>query len=179
MTSKEMPVATSKKRILVVDDYDAIRGGLTKLINTEPDLVVCGEAGDERSALAAVEELQPDVAVVDWSLKDKNASKLIATLSRQQPPVAVLVLSIHEEEYYADAAIRAGARGYVMKQEATETVIEAIRCVAAGQRWLSAKAVLMVSPASYGARLGNNGTRSTSNEPDSESKTDEGIGRGP
>ena len=169
----------SKKSVFLVDDHPLVREWLTNLINQQPDLTVCGEAESAPQAIQGILSVRPNVAIVDIALKDSSGIELIKDLRRTCPSVAVLVLSIHEEEYYADAAIRAGARGYVMKQEATETVIEAIRCVAAGQRWLSAKAVLMVSPASYGARLGNNGTRSTSNEPDSESKTDEGIGRGP
>lgn len=133
MASRETGGATVKKRIFLVDDHEVVRTALTTLINTEPDLVVCGEAEDENHALAAVQKLQPDIAIVDWSLRDRDASQLIATLSRQHPQVPVLVLSIHEKQYYAERAIAAGARGYVMKHEATEKLIEAIHRVAAGQ----------------------------------------------
>lgn len=138
----------SKTRVLVVDDHAVVRSSLIRLINEESDLVVCGEAEDERQALAAAEKLQADVAVVDWSLRDKDASELIATLSEHHPQMPVLVLSVHEEQYYAGPAIRAGARGYVMKQEATEKIIAAIRCVATGQTWLSNQAASAVSTTS-------------------------------
>lgn len=133
MDLKETSGSAPKKRVLLVDDHAVVRMGLTQLINEEPDLVVCGEAEDERSALAVVKELHPDIAVVDWSLRDKDASSLIATLSQQYPRMPVLVLSVHEKQYYAEQAIRAGARGYVMKHEATEKLIEAVRRLAAGQ----------------------------------------------
>ncbi len=133
MDLKETSGSVPKKRVLLVDDHAVVRMGLTQLINEEPDLVVCGEAEDERSALAVVKELHPDIAVVDWSLRDKDASSLIATLSQQYPRMPVLVLSVHEKQYYAEQAIRAGARGYVMKHEATDKLIEVVRRLAAGQ----------------------------------------------
>ncbi|MFA5193177.1 MAG: response regulator transcription factor [Verrucomicrobiia bacterium] len=133
MDSQETCAKAPKKRVLLVDDHAVVRMGLTRLINEEPDLVVCGEAEDEGRARAVVKELRPDVAVVDWSLRDKDASSLITTLSQQYPQMPVLVLSVHEKQYYAEQAIRAGARGYVMKHEATEKLIEAIRRLAAGQ----------------------------------------------
>ena len=120
-------------RVFLLDDHEIVRAALTTLINGEPDLIVCGEAEDEPHALAAIQELQPDIAVVDWSLRDQDASHLIATLRRRQPQLPVLVLSIHEREYYAERALNAGARGYIMKHEATHKLIEAIHCVAAGQ----------------------------------------------
>lgn len=133
MASRETEGATIKKRVFLVDDHEFVRRGLTALINAEHDLVVCGEAEGEDDALTAIQELQPDIAVVDWSLRDRDASQLIATLSRQRPQVPVLVLSVHEKQYYAERAVAAGARGYVMKHEATHKLIEAIHRVAAGQ----------------------------------------------
>lgn len=136
---------TAKKRVLLVDDFAPIRTGLTCLINMEPDLAVCGEAENENLALIAAQEQQPDIAVVDWCLGNGTAAELVSTLSHQRPPVPVLVLSIYEEELYAERAFRAGARAYVMKHEATNKLIETIRCVANGQPLRGEKAT---SPAS-------------------------------
>ncbi|MBI5685921.1 MAG: response regulator transcription factor [Verrucomicrobia bacterium] len=133
MASKGTIAAASKKRVFLVDDNEIVRAALTTLINAESDFVVCGEAEDENCALAAVKELQPDVAIVDWSLKEGDASKLITALSRRRPQVPVLVLSVHEKEYYAERATSAGACGYIMKHEAADKLIEAVRRVAAGQ----------------------------------------------
>jgi DNA-binding NarL/FixJ family response regulator len=131
--SKETGVLQPKKRVFLVDDHEAVRAGLITLINAECDLVVCGEAEDDTCALAAIKELQPDVAIVDWSLKGRDASTLIRTLCRQQPQTPVLVLSVHEREYYAERATNAGARGYIMKHEATDKLIKAIRCMTTGR----------------------------------------------
>jgi DNA-binding NarL/FixJ family response regulator/glycosyltransferase involved in cell wall biosynthesis len=126
--------------VLVVDDHPIVRLGLANFINQEPDLTVCGEAEDESSTLAAARRLHPDIAVVDWSLKDRDASEMIAILRQYYPEMPILVLSIHEELFYAERAFLAGANGYIMKQEASEKVIGAIRCVASGQPYLSPRA---------------------------------------
>ncbi len=137
--SQQEPVTEKnrRKRVLVVDDHPIVRLGLATFINQEEDMVVCGEADDESSALAAVRQLDPDVAVVDWSLKDRDASGMIALIRQQYPEKPILVLSIHEELFYAERALRAGAHGYIMKQEAADKVIDAIRRVASGQSYLS------------------------------------------
>lgn len=116
-----------------MDDHAVVRMGVTAMINAEPDLVVCGEAEDERQALAAIKELHPDVAVVDWTLRAKDASELIATLGRQHPQLPVLVLSVHEEQLYGEEAIRAGARAYIMKHEGTDKLVGAIRQATSGR----------------------------------------------
>jgi DNA-binding NarL/FixJ family response regulator len=143
--TKQPDAVSPPKKVLVVDDHAVVRKGLAMLINQENDLVVCGEAEDEQSALAAVLQLQPDVAVVDWSLKDKDAADMIVTFRQQRPQMPVLVLSIHEELLYAERALRAGARGYVMKQEAAGRIVDAIRRVAAGKTYLSASAASAIS----------------------------------
>jgi len=150
MNSEEQADAPSpRKRVLVVDDHAVVRLGLGRLINQEPDLVVCGEAEDARDALADARQLEPDVAVVDWSLKNGDAFDLITSLSCEHPRMPVLVLSIHEEMFYAERALRAGARGYVMKQEAAGKIVEAIRRVAAGQTYLSERAASVVSKGAF------------------------------
>lgn len=126
--------------MLLVDDHAVVRTGLTALIQHERDLIVCGEADTERHALEAVRRHRPDVAVVDWSLGSHDASRLVETMRTDHPELPVLVLSIHDETLYAERAIRAGASGYVMKQEATDKIVDAIRSVSAGRTFLSDRA---------------------------------------
>ena len=127
----------SKHRIFLVDDHPLVREWLTNLINQQPDLAVCGEAEDAPHALEAIAKLKPDVAIVDLSLKYVSGLDLIKDLKLQQPEVLVLVLSMHDEALYAERAIRAGARGYIMKRETAKKVISAIRQVVAGELCVS------------------------------------------
>ena len=120
-------------RVFLVDDHPLVRESLASLIARQPDLSVCGEADRPASALAAIASLKPDVAVVDLSLGDGSGLELIRDLKRMHPEVAVLVLSMHDESLYAERALRAGARGYIMKREATRNVILAIRRVREGK----------------------------------------------
>jgi DNA-binding NarL/FixJ family response regulator len=132
------PVSTVvKRRVLLVDDHPIVRERLGELISQESDLMVCGEAVDGHGALAQVEETHPDVAIVDISLKDTYGIELIKDLKIRYPRLPVLVLSMHEESLYAERALRAGARGYLNKQEATSKVISALRQVLAGQVFVS------------------------------------------
>ncbi len=127
----------SKTRILIVDDHSIVRRGLIQLINQESDLVVCAEAENAEQALEAVTEQQVDLAVVDISLTGTNGIKLTEKIKEQRPHLPVLILTMHDEARYADSAFQAGARGYVTKQEAAETVITAIRLVLSGQQYRS------------------------------------------
>jgi DNA-binding NarL/FixJ family response regulator len=126
-----------KAKILIVDDHPVVREGLIRRINRQPDLVVCGEAGAAAEALKAIAGCRPDLVIVDLTLQDKGGLELIKDLQTRYPKLRVLVLSMHDEKLYAERALRAGAMGYVMKQEATEHVIEAIRRVLGGQVYLS------------------------------------------
>ena len=136
MTEKR---AKSKKRILLVDDHPLLRQGIAQLINEESDLMVCGEAEDAASALTAAENSSPDLAVVDISLKNQNGLELIKDFKARFPDLLMLVLSMHDEAIYAERALRAGARGYIMKREASEKVLEAIRHVLEGGVYVSNK----------------------------------------
>lgn len=107
------------------------------MINQEPDLYVCGEAEDSHQALKAVELLHPDLAIVDITLKDTYGIELIKQLKDRHPKLPVLVLSMHDESLYGERALRAGAKGYLTKQEATKKVIPAIRKVLAGEIYVS------------------------------------------
>lgn len=128
---------TSARRVLVVDDHPIVRTGLTQLLEHEHDLCVCGEAGSTPSALEGVERLRPDMLLVDIFLEGSNGIDLIKSLNQRHPGLPVLVLSMHDEELYAERALRAGARGYVMKQESPETVLQAIRRVLSGEVYVS------------------------------------------
>jgi DNA-binding NarL/FixJ family response regulator len=127
----------SKKTIFLVDDHPLVREWLTNLINQQPDLSVCGEAETGPQARQSILARKPDVAIVDISLKDSSGIELIKDLKQTVPGVAVLVLSMHEEPHYAERAMRAGARGYIVKRETTRKVILAIRQVLAGEIYLT------------------------------------------
>jgi DNA-binding NarL/FixJ family response regulator len=119
-------------RVAIVDDHEVVRKGLAYLINQEPDLEICGEAVDAPSALKLILTQRPTVAVVDISLEHGDGVELVKEIGRRTPGVAVLVLSMHEEWLYADRVARAGARGFVGKQEASGHIVQAIRSLAAG-----------------------------------------------
>src|SRR5262249_28270791 len=121
----------------LVDDHPLVRESLTNLIDQQPDLRVCGEAGSASTALAGIGAARPDVAIVDVSLDGRSGLELIRDLRRQHPELAILVLSMHDEKVFAERALRAGARGYIMKREATKKVILAIRRVQQGGVWVS------------------------------------------
>jgi len=127
----------NKTRILIVDDHPIVRQGLAELVNHEDDLEVCGQAEDSHEALRAILELDPNMAVVDISLKETSGLELIKDIHSQHPDLPVLALSMHDETLYAERALRAGAKGYIMKQEATENVIAAIRKILGGEIYVS------------------------------------------
>ncbi|MCX5670203.1 MAG: response regulator transcription factor [Planctomycetota bacterium] len=129
--------AEAKAKVLVVDDHPVVRQGMAQLISHEPDLTVCGEAGSVPEALQAIAACHPDVAVVDLSLKGASGLELLKDIKVRYPRLPVLVLSMADENVFAERALRAGARGYMMKEEAAEKVLEAIRCVMAGRIYLS------------------------------------------
>lgn len=128
-----------KTRVLLVDDHAILRQGLVRLINHEADMTVCGEAEDAAKAFSAVETLKPDIVVVDISLKGSNGIELIKNLKARHADLPMLVLSMHDECLYAERALRAGSLGYIMKEEAIEQVLVAIRRVLAGEIFLSEK----------------------------------------
>jgi DNA-binding NarL/FixJ family response regulator len=129
--------ALQSKRVFLVDDHPLVREWLTNLINQQAGLKVCGEAESGPEAREKIVALKPDVAIVDIALRDSSGIELIKDLRETCPGVAVLVLSMHEESHYAERALRAGARGYIMKRETTRKVITAINHVLAGKLWVS------------------------------------------
>jgi DNA-binding NarL/FixJ family response regulator len=134
-SSQNQPV--TKKRILVVDDHPIVRQGLALLLNREPDLLVCGEAEEANGALHVLASARPDVLIVDISLNGPDGLDLLKTIRTTHPTLPVLVLSMHDESIYAERALRAGANGYIMKQEATEKVLVAVRRILSGGIYVS------------------------------------------
>jgi DNA-binding NarL/FixJ family response regulator len=136
-SSKDRFSAKSPARVLIVDDHPIVRQGLARLINDESDLSVCAEADTMKGALEQIGATHPDIAVVDLSLGRESGLELIKDIRVRHPKLPVLVLSMHDETLYADRVIRAGAMGYIMKDEASDRVANAIRQVLAGQVFLS------------------------------------------
>jgi DNA-binding NarL/FixJ family response regulator len=139
MPKTETPPTVEKRRVLIVDDHPVFRHGITAMINAEPDLSVCGEAGSAPAALEAMRRLQPDVALVDISLPGTNGIELLKSMRAEFPKMPMLVVSMHDESLYALRALRAGALGYVMKAEALDLILTAIRKVLQGEPFLSPK----------------------------------------
>ncbi len=127
----------AKHRIFLVDDHPLVREWLTTLINQKDDLAVCGEAETAPVALEAIGKLKPDAAVIDLTLASGSGIELIKDIKRLCPKVAIVVLTMHDESLYAERALRAGARGYVMKRETTKKIIAAIRSVIQGKLYVS------------------------------------------
>jgi DNA-binding NarL/FixJ family response regulator len=127
----------SRKRILLVDDHAVVRYGMAQLINRENDLVVCGEEEDAAHALSAIGKLKPDLVVADISLKDSSGLELMRNIKALYARLPVLVVSAHDESVYAELAFRAGGLGYLMKAEALDKIITAIRRVLSGNIYVS------------------------------------------
>ncbi len=125
------------KRLLLVDDHPIMRHGLAQLIRAEPGLEVCGEAGSAREGLELAGRLQPDLVVIDLTLPDKNGLELLKDIQAQHPGTLCLVLSMHDETMYGERALRAGARGYIMKEAAADHLINAARKVLSGGIYVS------------------------------------------
>ena len=128
---------TTQSRILLVDDHPLVRTGLRSLIEEEPDLTVCAEAGSLRDASAAARDASPELAIIDISLEDGSGIELIKRLKAQAPELKMLVASVHDEALFAERAINAGAQGYVNKHQNIEQILAAIRTVLAGRVYLS------------------------------------------
>jgi DNA-binding NarL/FixJ family response regulator len=135
-----MPKKTAAKhRILIVDDHPMMRQGLVQLIENEPDLASWGEADTAAQALALMSARKPDLVLVDISLPDKNGLELIKDIQALHPGLPVLVFSMHDEALYAERVLRAGGRGYIMKQEGGKKLMDAVRHVLRGQIYVSEK----------------------------------------
>lgn len=128
-----------KKNVFIVDDHAILREGLSRLINSEEDLTVCGEADNASDAMHAVANSKPDIILVDITLGDGSGIRLIENLAYARPDLPALVLSMHDESAYAERCLKAGARGYIMKQEPSKELLSAIRKVLGGEIYVSDK----------------------------------------
>lgn len=138
------PSAPGKKNVLVVDDHPLTREGLSALINREPDLQVCGEAGSAREVMAALDRQIPDLVLLDLNLPDKEGLELLKDMQALHPRLPVLALSMFDEDIYATRVLRAGGRGFVSKREGGAKVLGAIRKVLDGQPAVSEQMVAQV-----------------------------------
>ncbi len=137
IVGSNVTTTVSKRTVFLVDDHPMVREGLALLIDREPDLTVCGNASDAGAALRCIEELKPDMAIVDISLNGPDGLDLLKNILARDANLPVLMLSMLDELLYAERALRAGARGFIMKQEATERLLTAIRRILAGEIYLS------------------------------------------
>jgi DNA-binding NarL/FixJ family response regulator len=150
MPAKKEIQSPEQKRILLVDDHPMVRERLAEIIQREPDLIVCGEAEDRFSALELIPSKRPHLAIVDLTLKQSHGIVLLDDIRNQYPDIVTLVVSMHDEALYAERAIRAGARGYITKQEATRKIMLAIRTVLASEIYLSEKMAAQIATATAG-----------------------------
>jgi len=144
-TNSNTDKTNSRRRVFIVDDHPLVREGLANLINQQADLMVCGQAEDAAQALAGIGASRAELALIDISLKTASGLELVKDLKLHFPNVALIVLSMHDEMLYAERAIRAGARGYVMKRETTKEVLIAIRRVLEGDVYVSERVVNLMA----------------------------------
>jgi DNA-binding NarL/FixJ family response regulator len=133
----QLRAPSKKHRVLLVDDHPLVRRGLADVIEREPDLETCGEAGDVQEALREVERTKPDIVVIDLTLKTGHGLELLERLRTRDPEIKTLVSSMHDERLFAPRVLRAGGMGYITKQEPPETLVRAIRQVLGGEVYLS------------------------------------------
>jgi DNA-binding NarL/FixJ family response regulator len=163
MPKKNPPNDTpAKKRVLIVDDHPIFRAGLTGLVNLEAGLTVCGEANDAAQAMQAVEKLHPDLVLLDMSLPGKGGLELLKDIRAIAPQTPVLIISMHDETLYAERVIKAGGRGYIMKQEGPEKIVQAVRKVLSGGISVSERIAAQILDAMSGGKSGKSGKSGTS-----------------
>ena len=126
-----------KSKVLIVDDHPIVRQGLIQLINQESDFLICGDAGDIPSAKEAIAKSNPDIVLIDIALGQASGIRLIEDIVHQYPEILVIALSMHDESVYGERCLKAGARGYIMKQEEPENVITALKKVIGGEVYIS------------------------------------------
>ncbi|MDX2081535.1 MAG: response regulator transcription factor [Terrimicrobiaceae bacterium] len=168
----------AKKKIFIVDDHPLVRERLTELIDREADLMVCGEAEDRSEAFAAILEKKPFLVLLDFTLKSSHGIDLIKDLRAAAPEIRLLVVSMHDELLYAERCLRAGAHGYITKQQASRHVMQAIRRVLDGDLYLSDEVSKQLVERSLGAPRGRRSDSIVSNLADRELQVFELIGQG-
>jgi len=150
--AKKLPKEKERKKIFIVDDHPVFREGLVGLVRREEDWTVCGEADTAAQALTAIEKLKPDLVLADIGLPGRSGLELIKDLRSAFPELAILVISMHDETLYAERVLRAGARGYIMKQEGPDKILQAVRQVLDGQIYLSGKMSVRILDTFAGGR---------------------------
>jgi DNA-binding NarL/FixJ family response regulator len=153
--AKALPKSNGQKRVFIVDDHPVFREGLVGLVKREEGLTICGEADNAAQALTAIERTKPELVLADIGLPGKSGLELIKDILAVRPDTAVLVISMHDESLYAERVLRAGGRGYIMKQEGPDKIIQAIRHVLSGQISVSAKMSVRLLDALSGRRAKN------------------------
>jgi len=166
------------KNVFIVDDHPMVRERLAELINREEDLTVCGEAEDRPEALEKILKIKPYLVLLDFTLKSSQGIDLIKDLRAAAPDVRLLVVSMHDELIYAERCLRAGAHGYITKQEASRHVMQAIRQVLAGDLYVSAEVSKRMLERSLGVPPGRRTDSAISNLTDRELQVFELIGQG-
>jgi len=126
-----------KRKVLIVEDHPIVRYGIKRILNSEPDLAVCGDVESAEQAIESLKTVMPDIMVVDISLKHTDGLQLTRIIKARHPDLPILILSMHDERIYANKALRAGANGYVMKEESTEKLVSAIRNILQGDIYVS------------------------------------------
>jgi DNA-binding NarL/FixJ family response regulator len=137
LKKKQNKTDENKTQVLIVDDHPIIRDGLATIVNHERDMNVCGQADDAYQALKAVTELKPDIVVTDISLKNSDGIDLTKSIKIRYPRLPVIIFSVHDESLYAERALLAGAKAYLMKDAISENIIKAIRTVLSGEIYVS------------------------------------------
>jgi DNA-binding NarL/FixJ family response regulator len=137
LKKKQDKTNEKKTQVFIVDDHPVIRDGLFTIINHEQDMIVCGEAEDAHNALKAVTELKPDIVIADMSLKNSDGLELTKNIKARYPRLPVIIFSVHDEFIYAERALLAGAKGYLMKDSLSENIVKGIRTVLKGEIFVS------------------------------------------
>ncbi len=176
--AKAPPAAKAKRRVLIVDDHPIFRDGITQLLNFQPDLEVCGGVSSARQALAAVEQLKPDVLTVDISIQGSDGIELLKSIRAQYPNLPALMVSSHDENVYAERALRAGARGYIMKDVDSTKILDALRRILDGALYLSDAISGRLLNTFLNGRGGNAATSSVEQLSDREIEVFRALGNG-
>lgn len=135
--SRAEPPAPPRKRVLIVDDHPFMRDGLAQLINKQPDLVVCGEAGNPQEAFRVIGQTRPELVLTDMTMPGRSGLEFIKDINAADPNLPILVISMHDEVVFAERVLRAGARGYIMKEAGGENLLTAIRQILRGDVYVS------------------------------------------
>lgn len=147
-----MPVSSKPTQVLIVDDHELVRKGLRQVIEADSSILCCGEAGTEREARQFVEQLQPEIVIVDLTLEEGDGIEFVKWLRERYPAIHAIVVSAHEETLYAPRALKAGAKGYIQKKKPSGAVVEAVRAVRMGKTAFSAELLDQITKTVIDAR---------------------------